>query len=141
LVDHQFPNIVHKLFPVVLFAKLQPIDLLDLAIPEIAHHRAPPLLLPYQLQPIIFAGSQFHQLRGYLDSDVGFGPGVFLRSDEQVQEMIDRDDEIAWRGGGIFAFALLALHLELLEQQDPRVEGEVVKTALIHTYLLMYLLN
>lgn len=58
-----------------------------------------------------------------------------------MQEMIDRDDEVAWRGGGIFAFALLALHLELLEQQDPRVEGEVVKTALIHTYLLMYLLN
>ena len=57
LVNHQFPNIVHKLLPVVLLAKLQLIHLLDLVIPEVAHHRPSSLLLPHQLQPLVLPTS------------------------------------------------------------------------------------
>ena len=84
LVNHQFSNIVHKLLPVVLLAKPQLIHLLDLIIPEVAHHRPSSLLLPHQLQPLVLSTSQIYRFWCNFDSDVRFGTTIFLWCDKHV---------------------------------------------------------
>jgi hypothetical protein len=44
VIDHEFGDVVHELFLVILFSKFDPVEFIGLALPEIAYHRIPLLL-------------------------------------------------------------------------------------------------
>lgn len=138
VVGHEFADVVEELLFVVLLVELDAVDFVDLAVPEVAHHRVPPLLPLYYIHHLLLHYLHLQVLIAYFDRHVRLLVVRLVPVEEQVQKVIHCDGQVAILLNSLFALARgAALDVELLEQDDSGVEVVVMEPVLGGAYWLM----